>query len=108
MLRDAQAILCHIANKYDAGGTWLPRDERFGPVMMWLMFAGGELMAISAARMIAVLNYPGDLEAMREKGRAAMRVLEDHLTERGFSRAAVDRRAMRRRSRISRCSRMWR
>jgi glutathione S-transferase len=85
VLRDAQAILCHIANKYDARGSWLPRDERFGAVMMWLMFAGGELMAISGARMIAVLKYPGDLDAMREKGRAAMRVLEDHLTERGFS-----------------------
>lgn len=84
VLRDAQAILCHIANKYDPGGMWLPRDERFGPVMMWLMFAGGELMAISAARMISVLRYPGDLDAMRDKGRAAMRVLEDHLTERRF------------------------
>ena len=70
VLRDAQAILCHIANKYDAGGTWLPRDERFGPVMMWLMFAGGELMAISAARMISVLRYPGDLEGCaRRAGR---------------------------------------
>jgi glutathione S-transferase len=85
VMRDAQAILCHIANKYDASGTWLPRDERFGPVMMWLIFAGGELMAISGARMISVLRYPGDLEVMREKARAAMRVLEDHLTERGFS-----------------------
>ena len=85
VLRDAQAILCHIANKYDASRSWLPRDGRFGPVMMWLIFAGGELMANSAARMISVLRYPGDLDAMREKARAAMRVLEDHLTERGFS-----------------------
>ena len=84
VMRDAQAILCHIANKYDAGGTWLPRDERFGPVMMWLMFAGGEIMAISAARMISVLRYPGDIEVLKTKGRAALRVLEDHLTERGF------------------------
>jgi glutathione S-transferase len=85
VLRDAQAILCHIANTYDAGGPWLPRDERFGPVMMWLMFAGGELMAISAARMITVLRYPGDAEALKAKGRAALRILEDHLTERGFT-----------------------
>jgi glutathione S-transferase len=84
VLRDAQAILCHIANKYDTSGKWLPRDERFGPVMMWLMFAGGEIMAISAARMITVLRYPGDVEALKTKGRAALRVLEDHLTERGF------------------------
>jgi glutathione S-transferase len=84
VLRDAQAILCHIANKYDTSGKWLPRDERFGLVMMWLMFAGGEIMAISGARMISVLRYPGDIEALKTKGRAALRVLEDHLTERGF------------------------
>jgi glutathione S-transferase len=84
VMRDAQATLCHIANKHDASGQWLPRDKRFGPVMMWLMFAGGEIMAISAARMISVLRYPGDLEGLKVKGRAALRVLEDHLTERGF------------------------
>ncbi len=38
-LRDAQAILCHLANKYDKTGQWLPRDpDKFGTVMMWLMF----------------------------------------------------------------------
>ena len=82
VLRDAQAILCHLANKYDAAGQWLPRDERFGPVMMWLSFAGGELMAISGARMIAMLNYPGDLAALQTKARTALRLLDDHLADR--------------------------
>lgn len=82
VLRDAQAILCHLANKYDPAGTWLPRDERFGSVMMWLSFAGGELMAISGARMIAMLNYPGDLAALQLKARAALRLLDDHLADR--------------------------
>lgn len=85
VLRDAQAILCHLANRYDPTGTWLPRDERFGPVMMWLSFAGGELMAISGARMIGMLNYPGDFDALRKKGRAALRVLEDHLSDRALA-----------------------
>lgn len=84
VLRDAQAILAHIANKYDASGSWLPRDERFGPVMMWLSFAGGELMAISGARMIAMLSYPGELAPLQVKGRAAMRVLDDHLADRAL------------------------
>jgi len=82
VLRDAQAILCHLANKYDAAGHWLPRDERFGPIMMWLSFAGGELMAISGARMIAMLNYPGDLAALQTKARTALCLLDDHLADR--------------------------
>ncbi len=86
VLRDAQAILAHIANKHDAQGAWLPRDPHlFGPVMMWLSFAGGELMAISGARMIATLNYPGDLEALVGRGRAALRVLDDHLADVGLA-----------------------
>jgi glutathione S-transferase len=87
VLRDAQAILCHLANRYDSTGTWLPRDERFGQVMMWLSFAGGELMAISAARMVSMLNYPGDVEALRIKARAALRILEDHLADRALAGA---------------------
>lgn len=85
VLRDAQAILAHLANKHDGDGVWLPRDDRFGPVMMWLSFAGGELMAISAARMIGMLGYPGDLETLQKKGRAALRVLDDHLADRAIA-----------------------
>ncbi|WP_157014714.1 glutathione S-transferase family protein [Mesorhizobium xinjiangense] len=82
-LRDAQAILCHIANKYDASGRWLPHDPaRFGQVMMWLMFAGGELMAASAARLHDVMGYRLDIEAARRNAHAAFRILDDHLTER--------------------------
>ena len=82
VLRDAQAILAHLANRYDTTGQWLPRDERFGPIMIWLSFAGGELMAVSAARMIGMLSYPGDLPALQAKGRAALRLLDDHLADR--------------------------
>ena len=82
-LRDAQAILCHLANKYDASGRWLPREpESFGRVMMWLMFAGGELMAASAARLHDTLGYDLDIEAARAKAHDAFRILDDHLTHR--------------------------
>lgn len=82
-LRDAQAILCHLANKYDQSGHWLPRDpELFGAVMMWLFFAGGELMAASAARLHDLLSYDLDIEAARKKAHAAFRILDDHLTQR--------------------------
>lgn len=84
VLRDAGAILCHLANRYDGGGRWLPRDGRFGPVMMWLGFAGNELSVLRTGRQVAMLGAAGDLEALRAKGRVALRLLEDHLTERGF------------------------
>jgi glutathione S-transferase len=86
VLRDAQAILAHLANKYDTSGQWLPRDAAlFGPIMIWLSFAGGELMAISAGRMVSMLGYPGDLDALRKKGRTAMRILDDHLADRALA-----------------------
>jgi len=82
LLRDAQAILCHLANKYDQHKQWLPRDERFGQVMMWLMFAGGELMASSNARLHDVMGYQLDINTARANAHAALRVLEDHMTAR--------------------------
>ncbi len=84
-LRDAQAILAHLANKYDKSGHWLPREpDLFGPVMMWLMFAGGELMAASAARLHDTLGYDLDVELARKNAHIAFRVLDDHLTERAL------------------------
>jgi len=88
VLRDAQAILCHLANKFDLAGTWLPRNpDLFGCVMAWLSFAGGELMNISGARLHDMLGYDLDAEALRKAGRGALRVLDDHLADRGFESA---------------------
>jgi len=82
-LRDSQAILCHLANTYDPSGKWLPRDSAsFGPVMMWVMFAGGEMMAASAARLHDALGYQLDVERARANAHVAFRILDDHLTER--------------------------
>lgn len=83
VLRDAQAILCHLANRYDASGQWLPREPAlFGPVMVWLMFAGGEMAPLSAARLHDTMGYRLDIAAARRAGHAALRVLDDHLAER--------------------------
>lgn len=81
VLRDAHAILCHLANKYDQSGRWLPRDAaQFGPVMMWLMFAADPLMAASAARLHDALGYNLDIDQARQSAHAAFRILDDHLT----------------------------
>lgn len=82
-LRDAQAILAYLAHRYDPARTWLPSESAaFGEAMMWLMFAGNELMAASAARLHDVLGYDLDVEDARARAHRAFRVLEDHLTGR--------------------------
>ncbi|MEM8948221.1 MAG: glutathione S-transferase family protein [Pseudomonadota bacterium] len=84
-LRDAQAILAYLAKRYDPSGQWLPEDpELFGEVMMWLAFAGGELMAASAARLHDTLGYRLDIDQARKGARAAFRLLDDHLAERAI------------------------
>ncbi|MEM1399885.1 MAG: glutathione S-transferase family protein [Pseudomonadota bacterium] len=84
-LRDAQAILCYLARKYDSSGRWLPSDPApFGQVMMWLSFAGGEIMAASAARLHDALGYQLDIDEARTKAHAAFTVLDDHLAERAI------------------------
>lgn len=80
-LRDAQAIMCYLAKSYDTSGQWLPEDPaKLGQVMMWLSFAGGEIMAASAARLHDALGYDLDIDVARSNARAAFRVLDDHMT----------------------------
>lgn len=87
-LRDAQAILAYLAKRYDTSGQWLPDDPAlYGQVMMWLSFAGGELMAASAARLHDIMGYPFDIDAERAKAHRALTVLDDHLTERHLAGA---------------------
>ena len=83
LLRDAQAILCYLARKYDTSAQYLPDDPAaFGQVMMWLAFAGNELMAASAARLHDVLGYALNVESARAQARSAFAILDDHLAER--------------------------
>jgi glutathione S-transferase len=85
-LRDAQAILCYLAQAHDKTGTWLPNGPSdFGQVMMWLMFAGGEMMAASSARLHDVLGYDLDVDLARQNARTALRILDDHLSERAIT-----------------------
>jgi len=82
ILRDAQSILLYLAAKYDDTNTWFPDDAATrGRVAMWTAFAGGEIMAASAARLHDVLNYPLDVEAARRQAHAAFLILDDHLAE---------------------------
>ncbi len=78
ILRDPGIILTYLARQY--GPPWLPSEH--GPtIARWLAFTATELTALTDARRVAVLGQPGDLMALTRKGRAALRVVEDALTE---------------------------
>ena len=86
ILRDAQAILLYLANKYDRERAWWPAENavRVGEVAQWLSFADQITATASAARLHDMLGYDLDVEAARAGAGNLFRVLEDHLTNREF------------------------
>ncbi|WP_337232438.1 hypothetical protein, partial [Vibrio cholerae] len=83
---EAEAILAYLARRYDSAGTWLPQEPvAFGETLMWLAFATRVLHAATLARRAALFDLPGDGPALEGRARAAFRVMEDHITLRGFS-----------------------
>jgi glutathione S-transferase len=84
-LRDAQAILVYVARKYDRSGLWYPDDAAsMGLIAQWLATGGGELMSISAARLVKALNYPLDLDRLHESANRVLGILDQHLATRAF------------------------
>lgn len=77
-LRDPGIILAYLARTYDPG--WMPYDSG-ADIARWLAFAATDLNALNDARRVAVLGQSGDLAALKLKGRAALRRLDDHLTD---------------------------
>ena len=77
-LRDPGLILAYLAREYDI--QWMPAEQA-PAIAKWLAFAATELSALNEARRVAVLGQPGDLVALQRKGRAALRVVEDALTD---------------------------
>lgn len=89
VLHDAEAILVYLARGHDGSGSWLPATPAaLGEVTMWLLFAARDLGAATAARNHAMLEAPGDAEALDRAVRAAFRVMEDHMTKRELAGAA--------------------
>ena len=86
IVTDPGLILTYLARTHDASGTWLPPEHAMD-IARWLGFAATDLAALRDARRTAVLGAPGDLGALNRRGRAALRLLDDHLTERGLAGA---------------------
>ena len=86
IIRDAQAILLYLANKYDTAKRWWPADDpqRVGEIAMWLAFADQITTTAAAARLHDMLGYGLDVEGARAGARDVFRVLEDHLSDREF------------------------
>ena len=80
-LRDAQAILLYLAARYDASGTWYPRDDArlLGEISQWLAFADGITSTSSAARLHDGLFYDLDIDAARAGAQRLFRILDEHL-----------------------------
>ena len=70
----AGTILVHLARKHDA--DWL------APTNRWLDFADTGMASLSEARLVRLLGFPGDPDALRKSGRRALRDLEDHIADR--------------------------
>lgn len=88
VLRDAEAILPTLAMRYDPDRRWLPLDPAdFGATMTWLVFAARDLQAAVTARRHAMFDEPADGPAVKQEARRALRIMDDHMTARGFAGA---------------------
>ncbi|HEX6958315.1 MAG TPA: glutathione S-transferase [Ferrovibrio sp.] len=84
-LRDAQAIMVYIARKYDKSNTWFPDSpEAMGRIMQWLSTGGNEVMAAAGARLVKILNYDLNLDALQTRARNTFKILDTHLADREF------------------------
>ncbi|TYC58985.1 glutathione S-transferase family protein [Rhodobacterales bacterium] len=85
VLTEVEAILVWLARTYDPDKKLLPEDpDTLGRVMMWLSFSARTLDVAVAARATALMDMPGDIEALRRKSYDAFRIMDDHLTIQQF------------------------
>jgi glutathione S-transferase len=87
VLSGTEAILAHLARSHDPTGGWLPAEGKtFATVMQWLNFSARDLDATIAARQQSLFDAPGDEATLRAASSRAIRIMDDHMTARGFAR----------------------
>jgi glutathione S-transferase len=59
----------------------------FAVVMQWLNFSARDLDTTIAARRHSLFDTPGDEVALGAASRTAIRIMDDHMTARGFAGA---------------------
>jgi glutathione S-transferase len=85
-LADSNAILVYLALRYDASGSWYPRDALAAArVQQWLSVAAGQLAAGPAtARVIKVFGFPLDHARALALSTQLFSVLDETLAEHAF------------------------
>jgi len=83
---DSNAILVYLAERYDSGDRYWPRDaERRAQVQRWLSVAAGQLSAgPGAARLVRVFNAPLDHALAVRKANELFTLLDKELSARPF------------------------
>lgn len=81
LIRDAQAILVHLAVNYAPHSDWYPLHEpaRLGEIQQWLAFADSLTATASAARLHDGFFYDINVEAARQGAHKLFRILDEHL-----------------------------
>lgn len=88
VLADSNAILVYLASRYDASGTWLPRDPLgAAKVQRWLSVAAGDLaFGPAAARVVVLFRRDVDTTAMHERATLLLTRMQAHLASPGAPR----------------------
>lgn len=86
VLADSNAILVYVARRYDPTGPWLPSDPVLAAqVQRWLSISAGEIKyGPATARVIQLLNRPGDLAAAQTIANRLLAMMEAHLADRAW------------------------
>lgn len=81
VIRDAQAILVHLAANYDRAGRWYPLDKprMLGQIQLWLAFADSITATSSAARLHDAMFFDIDVGRARAGADRLLRVIDEHL-----------------------------
>jgi len=88
VLHGTEAILEHLARAYDPSNKWLPIEGAdFARVMQWLTFSAHDLGVTLAARQHSLFDTPGEELSLRAASAQALRIMDDHMTARGFAHA---------------------
>ncbi|MDQ9090362.1 glutathione S-transferase [Pseudoalteromonas haloplanktis] len=80
VLRDAQAILVYLANKY-AGEAWWPSEAHLqADVMQWLSVAANELQhGPNKARLVKKFNVDSDYKLAESNTHTLCKLINNHL-----------------------------
>lgn len=80
-LRDSNAIIIYLAEKYGSDGTWIPSDiVGRAQVHEWLSVAASHIYrGPNMARLIKLFNKPADYDSAVDVSKKLFVIMDDHL-----------------------------